>query len=56
MAKYDIEIIETLSGVFEVEAESPQEARDIAENLYREGEIVLDGYSNSNCDYEVKAL
>jgi len=56
MPQFDIEIIETLNGVFTFEAENLDEALAMAKDRYTDGEIVLDGYSNSNCDYEIKAV
>ncbi len=56
--KYQVKIIETLSRIVEVEAQSKDEAWDKVESQYRHSEIVLDesdfdGYEIFNCG-EVK--
>ena len=42
MKKYQIVIEETVVDDFTVEADSPQEAQSIAEQLYHDGKIVLE--------------
>ena len=42
MKKLKVKIIEELSRDIVIEAESIEEAREKAENAYRDGEIVLD--------------
>lgn len=39
--KYEIEIKETLSKIEEIEAETLEEAKEIAREMYRNGEIEL---------------
>ena len=42
MKKYQIVIEETIVDDFTIEANSPQEAQSIAEQLYHDGRIVLE--------------
>ncbi len=42
MKKYQIVIEETVVDDFTVEANSPEEAQSLAEQLYRDGKIVLE--------------
>ena len=42
MKKYQIIIEETIVDDFTVEADSPQEAQSIAEQMYHDGRIVLE--------------
>ena len=42
MKKYQIVIEETVVDDFTVEADSPQEAQSIAEQMYHDGRIVLE--------------
>ncbi len=42
MSEYQIVIEETVVDDFTVEANSPEEAQSIAEQLYRDGRIVLE--------------
>ena len=42
MKKYQIVIEETVVDDFTVEADSPQEAQSIAEQMYHDGKIVLE--------------
>ena len=42
MSQYQIIIEETVVDDFTVEADSPQEAQSIVEQLYRDGKIVLE--------------
>ena len=42
MKKFKVKIIEELSRDIVIEAESIEEAREKAEDAYRDGEIVLD--------------
>jgi uncharacterized membrane protein len=52
---YQIEIVETLSRVEEVEANSASEAKEIINNKYITGEIILTA-DNANSDYEINIL
>lgn len=42
MKKYEVRFIETLERIIEIEAESEEEAQDIADEMYNNEEIVLD--------------
>lgn len=42
MSKFNIEITETLSHIYEIEADSPEEALEKVKSKYFNGEIVLD--------------
>ncbi|MCD8149852.1 MAG: DUF3846 domain-containing protein, partial [Clostridiales bacterium] len=55
MKEYDITIAETLKKTVTVEAESSEEAQEIVENRWRDGEYVLDAESFSEVDYFVEA-
>lgn len=55
MKEYDITIAETLKKTVTVEAESIEEAQEIVENRWRDGEYVLDAESFSEVDYFVEA-
>lgn len=49
MAKYSVRIIETLSKVVEIEADSPTAAREAAEEMWFNGDIdwnVLDDHDS----------
>ncbi len=39
--KYNVTIEETVSEIFEIEAENEQQAKEIAVNNYKSGELVL---------------
>lgn len=39
---YKIEVTETLSKIVEIEAKSEEEAKEIAQNMYNEQDIILD--------------
>lgn len=43
MAKYEVEVIETLSRIVEVEAEDVSDACDKVHEMWTNQEIVLDG-------------
>lgn len=51
MAKYAVEIIETLSHVVWVDAENDEEAYDLVYNDYRHQRIVLD--AEDRVDYQI---
>ena len=40
--KYNVTITERLQRIVEVEAESPEDAQDIVEDMYYQQEIILD--------------
>ena len=42
MEEYEVQIIETASRIVTITANSPEMAREIAEEMYRDEEIVLD--------------
>ena len=42
MSEFKVCIEETVSDVFEIEAESPEEALEIAEEMYHNQEIILE--------------
>ena len=46
--KYRVLIEETIVQAFEIEAESEDEAMELAEDMYREGVLVLDNASVSD--------
>ena len=59
MKKYQIVIEETVVDDFTVEADSPQEAQSIAEQMYKSGEFVIEdgevqtrriAVNNDNCE------
>ena len=52
MAKYQVEINETLSRIIEVEAENENDAVSKIKDLYRKEEIVLD--SNNYLDTKIE--
>lgn len=52
MAKYDVEIVETLSRVVEIEADSYEDAEATAEEMYDNTEIVLDYEDKEDTDYK----
>jgi len=51
MTKYNVEIIEKLSRIVEVEANTYQEAQDEVENMYNNSNIVLDYEDFKNTEY-----
>ncbi|MCD8195777.1 MAG: DUF3846 domain-containing protein [Lachnospiraceae bacterium] len=55
MKEYDITIAETLKKTVTVEAENSEEAQEIVEDRWRDGEYVLDAESFSEVDYFVEA-
>lgn len=52
MAKYNVEVVETLSRVVEIEANSYEEAESIAEEMYDNSEIILDWEDKEDTDYK----
>lgn len=52
MAKYNVEVIETLSRVVEQEADTYSEAEDLVEEKYRNCEIVLGGDDYADTEYQ----
>ena len=56
MAKYAVTIEETVSDVFEIEAESLEEAEEIARAKYKSGEIVLEPGKQTSALMEVCGL
>lgn len=55
MKTYQIEIIETLSRMEEVEANSAEEAREKIEQQYTDGELILTA-DNANSDYQINII
>lgn len=51
MKKYYITITETLERTIEIVANDENEAKDMAEEQYKNGEIVLDYEDHINTDY-----
>ena len=51
MKKYYITITETLERTIEIVANDENEAKDMAEEQYKNGEIVLDYEDHINADY-----
>lgn len=56
MKTYSVEITETITAVIDVEADSAEDARNQVRDRYNDCDIVLDGYSNSNCETEFTTL
>ena len=52
MAKYNVEVVETLSRVVEQEANSYEEAQEIVESKYGNEDIVLDWQDLENTQYK----
>lgn len=52
MAKYNVEIVETLSRVVEIEAPTYEEAEAKAEEMYDKVEIVLDYEDREDVNYK----
>lgn len=52
MKKYNVEVIETLSRVIEIDANSYEEAKSIAEEKYNNSEIVLDWEDYESVEYK----
>lgn len=52
MAKFDIEVVETLSRVIEVEANDTEEAKAIVEDMYNNEEIILDWQDLESVEYK----
>lgn len=52
MKKYEVEIVETLSRVVEIDAESYEEAEAIAEEKYDTCEVILDYEDKKNTNYK----
>jgi|TARA_Y100000004_G_C8929366_1_gene419208 hypothetical protein len=53
MAKFKIEVIETLSKVIEVEANSEVEANVILSQKYHDEEIILDSSDHLSTEFKV---
>lgn len=53
MEEYAVEIIETLTRVVYVEAESEYEALEKVSDMYYSEEIVLDSSDHTNTDYYI---
>ena len=53
MKKYEVEIVETLSRVITVEAESEDEALTIVWGLYDDGEVVLNYSDHIDTDLNI---
>lgn len=51
MKKYYITITETLERTIEIVANDENEAKDMAEEQYKNGEIILDYEDHINTDY-----
>lgn len=54
MSKFNIEIIETLSLIYEIEADSLEEALEKVKGKYFDGEIVLDENNHVYTDFVEK--
>ena len=52
MEKFDVKIIETLSKVVEVEAESEPHAIIIATEMYNDGKFILDSSNNIESNFK----
>ena len=52
MAKFNVEIVETLSRVIEVDAEDIDEALFIAEEMYNNDEVELDYNDKESTDFK----
>lgn len=52
MSKYNVEIVETLSRVVEIEAQTYEEAEEKAEEMYDKVEIVLDYEDKEDVNYK----
>lgn len=51
MSKFNIEIIKTLSHIYEIEADSLEEALEKVKGKYFNGEIVLDENDHVDTDF-----
>ena len=54
MERYQVTITETLSSVIEVTAACPLDARDIADEKWRDGECFLDASDFKSVCFDVK--
>lgn len=52
MAKYNVEIVETLSRIVEIEANSYEDAESIAEEMYDKADIILDWEDKEDTNYK----
>lgn len=52
MAKYNVEVVETLSRVVEIEADSYEDAERVAEEMYDNSEIILDYEDKEDTNYK----
>lgn len=53
MAKYSVEIIETLSKTIEIEADSEAEANVILSQRYHDEDIILDSSNHISTEFKV---
>lgn len=51
MKKYLVEVLETLCRVTEIEADSEDDALEIADEMYRNGDIILDYSDCAGVDF-----
>lgn len=52
MARYKVEIMETLRHVVEVEAETQQQAEQIVDNRWKHGEYILDADNFAGVEFK----
>ena len=53
MKEYDVTITETLEKVVTIEAESKEEALKLAEEMWKNADIILDAENFADVDYNV---
>jgi hypothetical protein len=53
---YNVEITETLQRTLSINAESEDEAYDIAKKMYRECEVVLDSFDYIDTEIDILQL
>lgn len=56
MAKYKVEVTETLQKIVEVEADDKEHAESIARQMYRKEEIVLDEGNITYVDFNAERI
>lgn len=56
MAKYKVEVTETLQKIVEVEADDKEQAESIARQKYRKEEIVLDDGNLTYVDFNAERI
>lgn len=56
MAKYKVEVTETLQKIVEVEADDKEQAESIARQMYRKEEIVLDEGNLTYVDFNAERI